>query len=97
MRLDLLSEALSGKSTLFPLVSDTTLDTLMPTSPLRQALGLLLGKSAGLITLADLQDITYLSVGSEYPPPPRGRRLPSTTTPPVPTPGRLPSRWRDGA
>ena len=67
VRLALLSDALSGESTLFPPVADTTLDTLMPTSPLRQALELLLGKSAGLITLADLQDITYLSVGSEDP------------------------------
>ena len=67
VRLALLSDALSGESALFPLVADTTLDTLMPTSPLRQALELLLGKSAGLITLADLQDITYLSIGSEDP------------------------------
>ena len=67
VRLALLSDALSGESTLFPPVADTTLDTLMPTSPLRQALELLLGKSAGLITLADLQDITSLSVGSEDP------------------------------
>lgn len=65
VRLALLSDALSGESSLFPLVAETTLDTLMPTSPLRQALELLLGKSAGLITLADLQDITYLSIGSE--------------------------------
>lgn len=67
VRLALLSDALSGESSLFPLVADTPLDTLMPTSPLRQALELLLGKSAGLITLSDLQDITYLSVGSEDP------------------------------
>ena len=67
VRLALLSDALSGESSLFPLVADTTLDALMPTSPLRQALELLLGKSAGLITLADLQDITYLSIGSEDP------------------------------
>lgn len=67
VRLALLSDALSGEATLFPQVADTTLDVLMPGSPLRQALELLLGKSAGLITLADLQDITYLSVGSEDP------------------------------
>lgn len=67
VRLALLSDTLSGEATLFPLVADTTLDTLMPGSPLRQALELLLGKSAGLITLADLQNITYLSVGSEDP------------------------------
>ena len=67
VRLALLSDTLSGEATLFPLVADTTVDVLMPGSPLRQALELLLGKSAGLITLADLQDITYLSVGSEDP------------------------------
>ena len=67
VRFALLSDALSGESFFFPLVADTTLDTLMPTSPLRQALELRLGKSASLITLADLQDITYLSIGSEDP------------------------------
>ena len=67
VQLALLSDALSGESSLFSQVADTPLDTLMPGSPLRQALELLLGKSASLITLADLQDITYLSIGSEDP------------------------------
>lgn len=65
VRLALLSDAYAGEQALFPLVADATVDTVMPQSPLRQALELLLGRSAGLITLADLQDITYLSIGSE--------------------------------
>ena len=65
VRFALLSDALSGESFFFPMVADTTLDTLIPTSPLHQALELLLGKSTSPITLADLQDITYLPIDSE--------------------------------
>lgn len=64
-RLALTSDALKGDQALFPPVADTTVEELFPQSPLRQSMELFLGKPAGQITLADLQGVTYLSVGGE--------------------------------
>lgn len=64
-RLALTSDALKGDQALFPLVAGATVEELFPQSPLRQAMELFLGKPGGRITLADLQTVTYLSIGGE--------------------------------
>ena len=62
-RLAMAADALSGGSERYDTVSGTTLDKLLPNSPLCQAMELALGRTAGSITLADLQAVTGLSVG----------------------------------
>ena len=62
-RLAMAADALSGGRSRYDKVSDTTLDKLLPSSPLCQAMELVLGRTAGSITLADLQAVTGLSVG----------------------------------
>ena len=62
-RLAMAADALSGDRTQYEKVSETTLDQLLPDSPLCQAMELALGRTAGNITLADLQTVTGLSVG----------------------------------
>lgn len=64
-RLALTCDALKGNQALFPLVAGATVEELFPQSPLRQSMELFLGKPAGQITLADLQSVTYLSIGGE--------------------------------
>ena len=64
-RLALSSDVLHGEQTLFDVVADATVEELFPQSPLRQAMELFFGKPAGQLTLADLQTVTYLSVGAE--------------------------------
>ena len=44
-------------------MADASLDKLLPDSPLCQAMELVLGRTAGSITLADLQTVTGLSIG----------------------------------
>ena len=62
-RLAMAADALSGGSERYDTVADITLDRLLPDSPLCQAMELVLGRTAGSITLADLQAVTGLSVG----------------------------------
>ena len=62
-RLAMAADALSGGSERYDAVAGTTLDKLLPDSPLCQAMELALGRTAGSITLADLQTVTGLSVG----------------------------------
>ena len=62
-RLAMAADALSGGTERYDTVSDTTLDKLLPNSPLCQAMELALGRTAGSITLADLQTVTGLSIG----------------------------------
>lgn len=62
-RLAMAADALSGGRSRYDLVAETTLDRLLPNSPLCQAMELALGHTAGSITLADLQTVTGLSVG----------------------------------
>lgn len=62
-RLAMAADALSGGSERISLVADATLDQLLPDSPLCQAMELALGRTAGSITLADLQTVTGLRVG----------------------------------
>ena len=62
-RLAMASDALSGGSEQYDTVAEITLDKLLPNSPLCQAMELALGRTAGSITLADLQTVTGLSVG----------------------------------
>ena len=62
-RLAMAADALSGGSERYDMVAGTTLDKLLPDSPLCQAMELALGRTAGNITLADLQTVTGLSVG----------------------------------
>lgn len=64
IQLALLSDALIGQAELLPTVADTPIERLMSASPLCQAMELFFGKTAEHITLADLQEITYLSMGS---------------------------------
>ena len=61
----LLSDALTGEALLFSQVSAFTVEELIPDSPLRQAVELFFGRTANQITLDQLQEITYLSVGGE--------------------------------
>ncbi len=63
VRLALLSDALTGQPELFSDVADTTAEQLLSDSPLRQAMELFFGKTAQHITLADLQQITFLAIG----------------------------------
>lgn len=62
-RLAMAADARSGTRELYALVQDTTLDRLLPDSPLCQAMELVLGRTAANITLADLQAVTGVSVG----------------------------------
>ena len=62
-RLAMAADARSGSRELYALVQDTTLDQLLPDSPLCQAMELVLGRTAANITLADLQTVTGVSVG----------------------------------
>ena len=62
-RLAMAADALSGSPEHYNKVADATLDKLLPNSPLCQAMELALGRTAGNITLADLQTVTGLSVG----------------------------------
>ena len=62
-RLAMAGDAMSGAQELYPLTADTSLDKLLPDSPLCQAMELALGRTAGEITLADLQAVTGLSIG----------------------------------
>ena len=62
-RLAMAADALSGGSERYNKVAGTTLDKLLPNSPLCQAMELALGRTAGSITLADLQTVTGLSIG----------------------------------
>ena len=62
-RLAMADEALSGGREPYDLMADTALDRLLPDSPLCQAMELVLGRTAGSITLADLQTVTGLSIG----------------------------------
>ena len=62
-RLAMAADALSGGRPQYDKVADITLDRLLSGSPLCQAMELALGRTAGSITLADLQAVTGLSVG----------------------------------
>lgn len=62
-RLAMASDALSGTQELYAQAADITLDKLLPDSPLCQAMELALGRTAGNITLADLQTVTGLDIG----------------------------------
>ena len=62
-RLAMAADALSGGTDQYDKVAEITLDKLLPNSPLCQAMELALGRTAGSITLADLQTVTGLSVG----------------------------------
>ena len=62
-RLAMAADARSGSRELYALVQDTTLDQLLPDSPLCQAMELVLGRTAVNITLADLQAVTGVSIG----------------------------------
>lgn len=62
-RLAMAADARSGSRELYELVQDTTLDQLLPDSPLCQAMELVLGRTAANITLADLQAVTGVSIG----------------------------------
>ena len=66
-RLAMAAGALSGGSKQYDTVAEITLDKLLPNSPLCQAMELALGRTAGSITLADLQAVTGLSVGRRDP------------------------------
>lgn len=59
-RLAAASGTLSGAAEL----AETPLSELLPDSPLCQAMELVLGRTAGNITLADLQGVTGLSIGA---------------------------------
>ena len=62
-RLAMACDALSGSQDQYAQVSQATLDKLLPSSPLCQAMELVLGRTAGNITLSDLQTVTGLSIG----------------------------------
>ena len=62
-RLAMAADARSGARELYTLVQDTTLDRLLPDSPLCQAMELALGRTAANITLGDLQTVTGVSIG----------------------------------
>ena len=62
-RLAMAADAMSGGSEQYDTVAEITLDKLLANSPLCQAMELALGRTAGSITLADLQTVTGLSVG----------------------------------
>ncbi|MDE7261979.1 MAG: leucine-rich repeat domain-containing protein [Oscillospiraceae bacterium] len=62
-RLAMAADVRFGNQELYPLVRDTTLDQLLPDSPLCQAMELVLGRTASAITLADLQGVTGVSIG----------------------------------
>lgn len=62
-RLAMAADALYGGSERYDTVAETKLDKLLSNSPLCQAMELALGRTAGSITLADLQTVTGLSVG----------------------------------
>ena len=62
-RLAMAADARSGSRELYTLVQDTTLDQLLPDSPLCQAMELVWGRTAANITLADLQTVTGVSIG----------------------------------
>lgn len=62
-RLAMAGDALSGNQEFYAKAADITLDKLLPDSPLCQAMELALGRTAGNITLADLQTVTGLNIG----------------------------------
>ena len=62
-RLAMAAAALSGGGEAYGLMADASLDKLLPDSPLCQAMELVFGRTAGSITLADLQTVTGLSIG----------------------------------
>ena len=62
-RLAMAADALSDGDMLYSQAVDATLDQLLPDSPLCQAMELALGRTAGSITLADLQTVTGLNIG----------------------------------
>ena len=57
-------DALGGKQELLPLVYDAPLSELLPESPLRQVMELVMGTTAENITLEQLQSVTELSIQS---------------------------------
>ena len=62
-RLAMAGYALSGGEALYAQAADIPLSELLPESPLYQAIELALGRTAGTITLADLQAVRGLSIG----------------------------------
>ncbi len=63
VRIAMAADILTGTQELYPQVKDTSIDQILPDSPMCQAMELVLGKTAANITLADLQKVTGVSIG----------------------------------